>query len=156
MAKRKRNNPATDANGSGEKRMSHTTITFTSHRPEWAYIHLELVTQPSEPSTEFLDLLTARTYLTSALSQFLGLSGTAIPIDILKLQTEELPTVTASAKRKIRNMLWIRVPHDDAAAVIAAVSSWVGGGGVAVAWKIRGKGSWLGALVGGTGRELFL
>ncbi|EER27244.1 hypothetical protein CPC735_025800 [Coccidioides posadasii C735 delta SOWgp] len=147
MAKRKRNSTA---EGAGKKKTPDTTITFISRKPEWAYIHLELVTQPPSSNSEPLDLLTAKTYLTSALSQFLGLSGTAIPFDILKLQAESLPT---------RNTLWIRVPHGDAAALIAAVSSWVGGssgdGGSSVAWKIRAKGSWLGALVGGTGRELF-
>ncbi|KAI1944097.1 hypothetical protein LOZ66_000687 [Ophidiomyces ophidiicola] len=117
-SKRKR----TEAGGSAEMKVPETTITFTSRKPEWAYFHLELVTQPSESSLEFLDLLTAKTYLTSALSQFLGLSGTVIPIDILKLQTEELPTSpTVVLKRKTRNMLWIRVPHEDAAAVTAAV-----------------------------------
>ncbi|EAS30519.3 ribonuclease P/MRP protein subunit POP8 [Coccidioides immitis RS] len=156
MAKRKRNSTA---EGAGQKKTPDTTITFISRKPEWAYIHLELVTQPPSSNPEPLDLLTAKTYLTSALSQFLGLSGTAIPFDILKLQAESLPVGAASARRKTRNTLWIRVPHGDAAALIAAVSSWVGGssgdGGSSVAWKIRAKGSWLGALVGGTGRELF-
>ncbi|EFW16471.1 conserved hypothetical protein [Coccidioides posadasii str. Silveira] len=150
MAKRKRNSTA---EGAGKKKTPDTTITFISRKPEWA------VTQPPSSNSEPLDLLTAKTYLTSALSQFLGLSGTAIPFDILKLQAESLPVGAASARRKTRNTLWIRVPHGDAAALIAAVSSWVGGssgdGGSSVAWKIRAKGSWLGALVGGTGRELF-
>nr|KMM66999.1 hypothetical protein CPAG_03335 [Coccidioides posadasii RMSCC 3488] len=172
MAKRKRNSTA---EGAGKKKTPDTTITFISRKPEWAYIHLELYVafartstrnsylthshQISGSNSEPLDLLTAKTYLTSALSQFLGLSGTAIPFDILKLQAESLPVGAASARRKTRNTLWIRVPHGDAAALIAAVSSWVGGssgdGGSSVAWKIRAKGSWLGALVGGTGRELF-
>jgi ribonuclease P/MRP protein subunit POP8 len=98
-----------------------------------------------------LDAITARTYLTSALSQFLGLTGTAIPIDILKIETSSPSTPDA------KNILWIRVPRDDAAAVAAAVSSWIGGtrAGGGVAWRIRAKGSWLAALVAGSGSELF-
>ncbi|EEP79521.1 predicted protein [Uncinocarpus reesii 1704] len=119
MTKRKRGSTS-EAGDSKNTNASEVAISFTSRKPEWAYLHLELVTQSPDAGSEPLDLLTAKTYLTTALSQFLGLSGTAIPIDILKLQLEELPTATASARRKTRNMLWIRVPHDDAAAVIAA------------------------------------
>ncbi|PGH01222.1 hypothetical protein AJ79_07993 [Helicocarpus griseus UAMH5409] len=124
-------------------------INFTSRNPPWSYLKLELISQPNTASSSNrLDALTARTYLTSALSQFLGVSGTAISIDILKVEY----------KATGQDILWIRVPRDDTAAVLAAVSSWIGGGGqsgVNVSWRIRAKGNFLGALVGGTGRELF-
>ncbi|KAL2384587.1 hypothetical protein RJZ90_001901 [Blastomyces dermatitidis] len=125
-------------------------INFTSRKPPWSYLKLQLYEDPVlylSASTSF-DALTARTYLSSALSQFLGVSGTSISIDILKIET--IPPGL--------NTLWIRVPRDDSAAVVAAVSSWVGGGaqtGANVSWRIRAKGGFLGALVGGTGKELF-
>ncbi|KAL3410368.1 UPF0235 protein [Aspergillus fumigatus] len=107
-----------------------------------------------------LDPLTARTHLTAALAQFLGLTGTAIPLDILKITQEgqaQTPTV------------WIRVPRSDAAAVVAALSSWIGGppgGGSksatatasagSVAWRVCAKGNYLGAVVHGSGGDLFV
>ncbi|KAK2770681.1 hypothetical protein FQN52_007280 [Onygenales sp. PD_12] len=125
-------------------------INFTSRKPPWSYLQLELITQPTStlPTATPLDALTARTYLTSALSQFLGVSGTSISIDILKIER----TSTG------QNILWIRVPRDDAAAVVTAVSSWIGSGGQTgsnVSWRIRAKGGFLGSLVGGTGKDLF-
>ncbi|EER37534.1 conserved hypothetical protein [Histoplasma capsulatum var. duboisii H88] len=122
-------------------------INFTSRKPPWSYLRLQLITQPNLSSST-LDELTARTYLTSALSQFLGVSGTSISVDILKIETTPPD----------KDILWIRVPRDDAAAVVAAVSSWIGDGGqkgTNVSWRIRAKGGFLGALVGGSGKELF-
>ncbi|KAK2801710.1 hypothetical protein FQN50_007625 [Emmonsiellopsis sp. PD_5] len=89
-------------------------INFTSRKPPWSYLQLELITQPTTTLSTAtpLDALTARTYLTSALSQFLGVSGTSISIDILKIER----TSTG------HNILWIRVPRDDAAAVVTADS----------------------------------
>lgn len=97
-----------------------------------------------------LDPVTTRTYLTAALSQFLGLAGTSISIDILK---------TPSSTSPEDNTVWIRVPRPDGAAVVAALSSWVGsgsGGNSGVAWRVCGKGNFLGALVAGDGRDLFV
>lgn len=85
-----------------------------------------------------VDVLTARSYFTSALQQFLGITGTAIPIDFLKVEGSDA---------------WIRVPRDDGAVVVSAVSGWIGTDGFA--WRIRGKSEWLGSLIAGDGRELF-
>lgn len=68
--------------------------------------------------------------------------------------------------------VWTRVPRDDAAAVVAALSSWIGGsastatntsgaggdvgGGGSVAWRVCAKGNYLGALVNGGGGEVFI
>lgn len=56
----------------------------------------------------------------------------------------------------------MRVPRGDGSAVVAAVSGWVGGGGGGgggtegvVGWRVRGRGQWLGGLVGGDGGDLF-
>ena len=143
-------------------------IQFTSRNPPWTYLKLQLyalivpsiyintnqlyprINQPN--TTTDLDALTARTFLTSALSQFLGLAGTAIPIDILKVFSEASP--------QNQNNVWIRVPREDASAVVAALSSWIGGskgnGGGNVAWRICAKGNFLGALVAGSGADLFV
>jgi ribonuclease P/MRP protein subunit POP8 len=84
----------------------------------------------------------------------MGLTGTAIPIDILKLEN-------ACPPEEKYDSVWIRVPREDAAAVVGAVSSWIGGGnksaGAAdVAWRISAKGNFLGALIAGSGADLFV
>lgn len=98
------------------------------------------------------DPLTAKTYLTAALSQYLGLSGTAIPVDILKLGSR--------LGQPDGKSVWIRVPYEDAAAVTAAMSSWIGAdsgsGSSNVAWRVVSRRSHLGALIGGSGKELFI
>lgn len=126
----KRKPPTTTTTPAHEK--THTVIRHTS----WLYLHLELHGPPAP--TAPLDALTARTHLTSALSQFLGLTGTAIPIDILHLQDREV---------------WVRVPWVDGSVVVAALTGWVGR--ESVGWRIRGRGTWLGGVVGGDGADLF-
>lgn len=111
------------------------------------------ISQPGNP-VQSLDTLSARSYLSSALSQFLGLTGTAIPIDILKIEN-------ASPLTDKYDSVWIRVPREDAAAVVGALSSWIGGGNKSetsadVAWRICAKGNFLGALVAGSGADLFV
>ncbi|KAL4942622.1 hypothetical protein BDV06DRAFT_158691 [Aspergillus oleicola] len=135
-------------------------ITFTTRNPPWTYLKLQLVHQPNTSQTTKsnpLDSLTARTYLTSALSQFLGLSGTAVPIDILSLSQ---PDFQSQPSQPTDKYIWIRVPRQDAASVVAAVSSWIGGmdmadSGGSVALRVCAKGNFLGALVGGDGADLF-
>ncbi|KAJ5619039.1 hypothetical protein N7510_003023 [Penicillium lagena] len=161
------NPPATKTTKRKASDASKPKVThFTSRNPPWTYLKLRLIPQPGS-SPQPLDALSARTYLSAALSQFLGLTGTAIPIDILKIENELLdsnaqPTSTAQSKNVKRcDTVWVRVPREDAAAVVAALSSWVGGsnGGssaVSVAWRICAKGNFLGALVAGSGRDLFV
>lgn len=72
----------------------------------------------------------------------------------MKLQRGEEFVAGASTKQEVNSVLWIRIPHEDAATVAAAVTSWIGGDNGGAAWKIRGKSSYLGVLVGGTGAEL--
>lgn len=108
--------------------------TVTIRNPPFSYLHLTLLA----PATTAFDLLTARAHLTSALNQFLGITGTAISVDFLKIEGRDV---------------WVRVPREDGAAVVSAISGWVGGEGVA--WRIRAKGDWLGAVVAGGGRRIF-
>jgi ribonuclease P/MRP protein subunit POP8 len=111
---------------------------MTVRHPPHAYLHLTLVTADGTPAAA-LDAITARTHLNSALHRFLGLTGAAIPLDILQLRAGHV---------------WIRVPRPDGRAVVEAASGWVGDG---VAWRVRGRGVWLGGLVGGGrgGRAVF-
>ncbi|KAJ5337298.1 uncharacterized protein N7506_005320 [Penicillium brevicompactum] len=127
-------------------------IHFTSRNPPWTYFKLKLIPQPGE-TLQSLDALSARTYITSALSQFYGLTGTAIPIDILKIEN-------ASPTEKC-DSVWLRVPREDAGAIVNSVSSWIGGGNKSVgsadvAWRICAKGNFLGALIAGSGEDLFV
>ncbi|CBF86469.1 uncharacterized protein ANIA_02252 [Aspergillus nidulans FGSC A4] len=128
------------------------TINFTARNPPWTYLKLQLIHQPNTSAATKsapLDPLTARTHLSSALSQFLGLSGSSIPVDIL--------SVSPDPESKF---IWVRVPRQDAPAVVAAVSSWIGGvgeeeNGGSVAWRVCAKGNFLSALVNGDGGDLF-
>ncbi|KAI5297293.1 hypothetical protein KEM55_004901, partial [Ascosphaera atra] len=111
------------------------------------------ICSPSSTAFSSFDALTARTYLTSALSQYLGLVGTSIPIDILKLKTDGQQQQGRNCKA-----VWIRVPRDDAAAVAGAISSWVGNSASeteAVALRVVAKGNFLGALVAPKTADLF-
>lgn len=112
---------------------SHEINSRTIKLPAFSYACLELISDP--PSRVPLDDLTVRSYLTTAFTQFLGLTGSAISVDILKVEPKEC---------------WIRVPREDLSAVLAAVGGWIGRGenGVEVAWRVRGGGNWLGSLVG--------
>lgn len=109
--------------------------------------------------------------------------GTSIGIDILKIEnpSSSLPEQQQQQQQQpIKGSsgfpnVWIRVPRDDGAAVLAALSSWVGSlsssasasssaaggnaegeeGGGGVAWRICAKGNYLSAIVHGSGQEIF-
>ena len=114
------------------RRPLHTT---TIRSLPYSYLRLSLITISlrSDP----LDAITARKYLTSALQQFLGVTGTAIPIDILKVEDRDV---------------WIRVPREDGNVVTEAMSGW---SNEIISWRVIGKSEWLGGLVAGNGRALF-
>lgn len=84
--------------------------------------------------------------------------GTSISIDILKIEhnpPSKAPNPTSQYGRK-GDLVWVRIPCDDAAAFVAALSSWVGGSnGANFAWRVCAKGNYLGALVAGSGADLF-
>ncbi|KAI9807277.1 MAG: hypothetical protein M1833_000020 [Piccolia ochrophora] len=118
---------------------THPTTSITIRDPSWSYLNLELTTTSPTPTPTPLDDLTTRTHLTAALTQHLGLSGTAIPVDILKTSGREC---------------WLRVPREDLTAVVAAVGGWIGhedgsrGEEEKIGWRVRARGKWLSALVG--------
>ncbi len=87
-----------------------------------------------------LDSLTVRSHIMSALTQFLGVTGSAISVDILKVEGTEC---------------WIRVPREDLSPILAALGGWVGGSETEgkVGWRTKGSGNWLSVLVGESGKE---
>ena len=115
----------------------HVLSQLTLRDPPWSYIRLQHLT--SSTQTPSLDAVTAHLHLTAALSQFLGLHGTAIPFDILKFEGQDV---------------WIRLPHEDSSALIAAVGGWVSANGEG--WQVKGSSSWdANALGKDGGQDLF-
>ena len=116
----------------------HEITTKTIKTPPFSYAYLELITEP--PSKITLDNLTVRSYILAALTQFLGLTGSAISVDILKVDGREC---------------WIRVPREDLGPVMAAVGGWVGGRDESgmKGWRVKASGNWLSSLVGNQGVE---
>jgi ribonuclease P/MRP protein subunit POP8 len=108
-------------------------VTFTLRSAPYTYLHLSVIDVVQAVSRAPLDAVTARTYLTSALSQYLGLTGAAVPIDILKVTNPHI---------------WIRVPKEDASAVVVAVGQWANAQ-LGVSLKVEARGEWLGGLVAG-------
>ncbi|KAK5208427.1 hypothetical protein LTR67_009003 [Exophiala xenobiotica] len=111
------------------QRDSSTTTSFTLRNPPYAYFHLSI------QSLQFNEI-TARSYLTAALQQYLGLTGTAIEIDILKVEGAHI---------------WIRVPRDDESAVTAALSQWCSSAEGSVSLRVEARGSWLGGVAASGG-----
>lgn len=118
---------------------SHDLLTCTVKTPPFSYVHLELLTDPLDAAVE-LDNLQVKSYCTAALRQFLGLTGTAIPLDVLKVEGSEC---------------WIRVPRDDLGSFAAALTAWKGtsDGGVDCLLRIKQCSDWLGTMVGSHGQD---
>ncbi|KAF2878374.1 hypothetical protein BDV95DRAFT_601032 [Massariosphaeria phaeospora] len=102
----------------------HILHQTTFRKPSWTYFHLNLVTPAAidttstsmskpaaSPATASLDLLTVSSLLTPPLTAFLGLTGSSIAIDILKTQGCDV---------------WIRVARQDARALRASLTGWMG------------------------------
>ncbi|KAK5730111.1 hypothetical protein LTR15_000045 [Elasticomyces elasticus] len=129
-AKKKRKRKRTPKN--------QTLSQFTISDPPWSYIHLQHLVSTG-PATTNLDAVTAHLHITAALTQFLGLHGAAIPIDILKTEGAEV---------------WIRIPAQDHSTLLAAVGGWVSGKGEG--WCVKGSSSWdARAMASDAGQDLF-
>lgn len=118
---------------------SHDILTCTIKQPPFSYAHLELVSyESSTPLT--LDNLQLKSYCTTALRQFLGITGAAISFDILKVQGSHG---------------WVRLPRGDLGAFAAALTAWRGASddGVQVSLQVRQCADWLGAMVGTDGQD---
>ncbi|KAE8444376.1 hypothetical protein EG329_000576 [Mollisiaceae sp. DMI_Dod_QoI] len=110
----------------------HEITTKTIKAPAFSYVCLQLISDAAKPPD--LDALSVRSHMTAALTQFLGLTGSAVSVDILKMDPKEC---------------WIRVPREDLSPVVAAVGGWVGGteSDGKVGWRVKAAGNWLGVLV---------
>ncbi|KAI1072759.1 hypothetical protein LB507_003292 [Fusarium sp. FIESC RH6] len=120
---------------------SHDILTCTIKEPPFSYAHLELVTDlPSSSSSVALDDLSLKSYCTTALRQFLGTTGVAISIDILKVEN---------------NHAWVRIPRLDLGSFAAAITAWRGtsDNGEQISLQLRQCSDWLGAMVGADGQN---
>ena len=105
----------------------------------YTYFYLTLVYSLDKHAVASLDLITVRTYLDSALRQYLGLSGTAVPIDIVKVESRDV---------------WIRLPREDSGAVQGALSQWVGKDGN-ISWRLKAQSEFVNSVKHGDGSDLF-
>ena len=122
-----------------KKPTKHQTVSqFTIRNPTWAYIQLSVIAVPASAASTTSDALTVQLQLQSALSSFLGLHGTAIPIDLLDIQ---------------RHTVWLRVPREDASAVLAALGGWVSKNGQG--WAVRKWSCWCPNLSAQSAHDLF-
>ena len=130
--------PPTSTQQKQKPSKGHEITTTTIKTPPFSYACLELISESMAAIR--LDDLTVRAYITAALSRFLGLTGSAISVDILKVEGGEC---------------WIRVPREDLGAVTAAVGGWVGENEERekVGWRVKASGNWLSSLVGDQGIE---
>ena len=119
------------------------------HHPLHTYLHLTLISTPAitlSPNSSHhdrlseVDVLTARSCLSSALQQYLGLAGAAITVDVLKVEGRDC---------------WIRVPIEDKLATVGALGQWTSNKDGGVAWRIRHEGEWWGMVAAGDGNVLF-
>lgn len=62
----------------------HEITCKTIKTPQFSYACLQLISESPTANESPLDSVTVRSYVGSALSQFLGLSGSAVSVDVLK------------------------------------------------------------------------
>ncbi|KAF4837742.1 hypothetical protein CGCTS75_v000795 [Colletotrichum tropicale] len=120
---------------------SHELLTCTIKTPPFSYAQLELVSDASRVSDVTpLDNLQVRSYCNSALRQFLGATGSAIPIDILKVEDREC---------------WLRVPRQDLSPFAAAITAWAGVSeqGYRRTLRLKQCSDYLGAMVGANSQD---
>jgi ribonuclease P/MRP protein subunit POP8 len=139
-------NPPSQLKSSSQKRKAERITKVYSDATirtfSFAYFHLTLLRSSTAVSSttreiETIDALSVKKFFTAALAQYFGIMGSAIPVDILKLDGQDA---------------WVRVPFDDKSVVLEALSNWVGND---VAWRIRECGCWAGGLTGQNGHDLF-
>ncbi|KXX78424.1 hypothetical protein MMYC01_203488 [Madurella mycetomatis] len=118
---------------------SQILLQTTLRPPPFAYAHLSLAPTPPDQSHGVppLDALQVRSYLTSALRQFLGHTGAGMSVDILLVRG---------------GSAWVRVPQPDLGAFAAAVTAYPGTGShgaeTTMVLQLKACGDWLGALLG--------
>ncbi|KAJ0308249.1 hypothetical protein COL516b_003518 [Colletotrichum fioriniae] len=120
--------PASTPRATGQK--SHELLTCTIKAPTFSYTHLELISE-SPTTQEALELDNL---------QFLGATGSAIPIDILKVEGAQC---------------WLRVPRQDLSPFAAAITAWAGVSdqGIRQVLRVKQCSDYLGAIVGTDGQD---
>ncbi|KFG85239.1 hypothetical protein MANI_016503 [Metarhizium anisopliae] len=120
-----------------DQKTSHVLQTRTLSSP-FSYAHMELATEG--PQEIQLDDILVKSYCTAALKQFLGLTGQAIPIDILKTQNEAC---------------WLRLPREDLQSFCAAITAYRGVTEGDTRYILRTKrcSDWLGLLTDDGGEQ---
>lgn len=124
---------------------SHEILTCTVKAPPFSYVHLELSTDrgpdDDDDGAAELDNLLVRSYCTAALRQFLGLTGLAISVDILKVEGRQC---------------WVRVPRPHLGSFAAAITAWKGTseGNAHCVLRVRQCADWLGMMVGADGHDV--
>ncbi|CAG9943201.1 unnamed protein product [Clonostachys rosea f. rosea IK726] len=116
---------------------SHDLLTCTVKNPQFSYALLELVTDNEDAE---LDNLQVQSYCNTALRQFLGITGAAIPIDVLKVQGKEC---------------WVRVPQPELGAFAAGITAWRGTieDGAQNILRLKQCSDYLGSMVGGYSQD---
>ncbi|KAK3686015.1 hypothetical protein B0T22DRAFT_467075 [Podospora appendiculata] len=121
---------------------AHDLQTTTIKTPPFAYAHLKAQYHPppTKSNPPILDALQVRSYLTSALRQFLGDTGAGVAVDILQVSSGE-------------GEGWVRVPRGDLGAFAGAVTAFAGmplrdDGGTVMVLRLGACGDWLGSLLG--------
>ena len=113
---------------------------ITVRKPPYSYLHLALISASTLPHVlpaksrkvqSDMDLLTAQSYVGSALKQYLGLTGSTIPIDFLRIEGMDC---------------WIRIPRQDEMMVVGALGHWISSREGGVAWKVKCTRPWLGRM----------
>ncbi|CAN9257793.1 unnamed protein product [Alternaria alternata] len=104
-----------------QEKQVHILHQSTFRKTAWSYFHLILLTPGTaaippataspDSTTTSLSPLLASSLLTHSLRSYLGITGTAIPIDMLKISERSV---------------WVRIPRQDARAFRASLSGWVG------------------------------
>ncbi|OAA64601.1 hypothetical protein SPI_03248 [Niveomyces insectorum RCEF 264] len=115
---------------------SRELFSYTIRHPPFAYAQIEVVhSHPKAADAVPLDALQVRAYCDVALRQFLGATGAAMPLDLLKLDGDQV---------------WLRLPREDLSLFAAALAAWsaVGREGVTTVLRLRASGDWLGSLLG--------
>lgn len=146
---------------SKDTKKPHILYQATFRKPIYSYFHLVLITpgltsttpNTSPQHTSDIDPLLASQLLSKPLQAYLGITGAAIPIDILKTSGRGV---------------WIRVARQDARGLRAALSGWIGacagenvpgvreGGKMRVSWRVVGEAGTLGGVdAWNDGVELF-
>lgn len=109
------------------------TRTCVIKTPDFTYVQLQL--SHDGPNTPHLDEIQVKSYCNAALRQFLGLTGMAILVDILKVTDTEC---------------WLRIPREDVSSFLAAMTAFKGVQDKETQYLLRVKqhSNWLGTMVG--------